>query len=97
MDEKIALMRQYIDQLTEASDAYYNGKPEIMSDHEWDELFDKLKKLEEETDTVLEDSPTINVQADEVVGEKEPHEFPALSLAKTKKVEDVVKWAMGIV
>ncbi len=95
MDEKIALMRQYINQLTEASDAYYNGKPEIMSDHEWDELFDKLKALEEETGEVLPGSPTNNVQADEVVGEKEPHEFPALSLAKTKKVEDVVKWAMG--
>ena len=64
-----------------------------MSDYEWDAAFDALKKLEEETGTVLEDSPTINVSSDDTQGLKEPHEFPALSLAKTKKVTDLVKWA----
>ena len=82
----LLLMREYVDRLNEASDAYYNGKGEIMSDYEWDALFDQLKKLEEKTNTVLEDSPTMNVSADTIQGQKEPHEFAALSLAKTKSV-----------
>ena len=53
---------------------------------------DKLKKLEEETGIILPDSPTQNVSADNVAGKKEEHEFPALSLAKTKKIEDLAKW-----
>lgn len=89
----LLLMREYVDRLNEASDAYYNGKGEIMSDYEWDALFDQLKKLEEKTNTVLEDSPTMNVSADTIQGQKEPHEFAALSLAKTKSVADIVKWA----
>ncbi len=79
--------------LNEASDAYYGGQEEIMSNFEWDALFDELKSLENETGTILPDSPTQNVGADEGGGEKEPHEFPALSLAKTKLVEDLQKWA----
>ena len=86
-------MRELVDTLNQASDAYYNGQQERMSDYEWDAAFDALKKLEEETGTVLEDSPTINVSSDDTQGLKEPHEFPALSLAKTKKVTDLVKWA----
>ena len=86
-------MRELVDTLNKASDAYYNGQQERMSDYEWDAAFDALKKLEEETGTVLEDSPTINVSSDDTQGLKEPHEFPALSLAKTKKVTDLVKWA----
>ena len=66
-----------------------------MSDYEWDALFDELKQLETETGKVLEDSPTHHVSADDFVGQKEAHEFPALSLAKTKKPEDLVKWAEG--
>lgn len=79
--------------LNEASDAYYGGQEEIMSNFEWDALFDELKNLENETGIILPDSPTQNVGADEGEGEKEPHEFPALSLAKTKLVEDLQKWA----
>lgn len=79
--------------LNEATDAYYGGREEIMSNYEWDALFDELKNLENETGIVLPDSPTQNVGADEGEGEKEPHEFPALSLAKTKLVEDLQKWA----
>ena len=86
-------MRQLVEQLNEASNAYYNGQAEILTDYEWDAKFDELKKLEEATGTILEDSPTIHVSADNTQGEKEAHEFSALSLAKTKKVEDLVKWA----
>lgn len=91
--EAMKKMHELVDTLNEASDAYYNGQQERMSDYEWDAAFDALKKLEEETGTVLEDSPTINVSSDDTQGLKEPHEFPALSLAKTKKVTDLVKWA----
>lgn len=94
-DEKLTQMRTLVDTLNHASNAYYNGQAEEMTDYEWDAKFDELKKLEAETGTVLEDSPTINVSKDDTQGEKEPHEFAALSLAKTKKVEDLVKWADG--
>ncbi len=95
MDEKLQMMREMVNRLNEAADAYYNGRGEQMTDYEWDALFDQLKRLEEETGTVLEDSPTINVSADTIAGRKEAHEFAALSLAKTKKAEDLVKWAEG--
>lgn len=88
-------MKQLVEQLNEGSNAYYNGQAEILTDYEWDAKFDELKKLEEATGTILEDSPTIHVSADNTQGEKEAHEFSALSLAKTKKVEDLVKWASG--
>ena len=88
-------MRNLIEKLNAASDAYYNGRGEAMTDYEWDAMFDSLKKLEQETGTVLPDSPTNNVSADSVAGQKEEHEFPALSLAKTKKPEDLAKWAEG--
>ena len=94
-EDKLKLMRQMTDRLNEAADAYYNGRQELMTDYEWDALFDELKKLEEETGTVLEDSPTMNVSADQIAGAKEPHEVAALSLAKTKKPADLVKWAEG--
>ena len=89
------LMRQLVDQLNRASDAYYNGRGELMTDYEWDAMFDQLRRLEQETGTVLPDSPTHKVSADTTAGQKEAHEFPALSLAKTKKEEDLVKWADG--
>ncbi len=93
--DKMALMRELVDTLNEAADAYYNGRAEKMTDYEWDAMFDRLKALEEETGEVLPDSPTNRVSEDDITGQKEPHEFPALSLAKTKKVEDLVKWAEG--
>ena len=81
--------------MNEAADAYYNGRAELMTDFEWDALFDTVKALEAETGVVLPDSPTNRVSADTTVGEKEPHEYPALSLAKTKQVSEVAKWAEG--
>ena len=87
------LMRSLVEQLNQASDVYYNGKGELMTDYEWDTKFDQLKKLEEETGEVLPDSPTNKVSEDSIVGQKEEHEFAALSLAKTKLVSDLIKWA----
>ncbi len=95
LDEKMEQMRAWVAQLNEAADAYYNGRGELMTDFEWDALFDKVKALEAETGVVLPDSPTNKVSADAVEGQKEPHEFAALSLAKTKQVAEVAKWAEG--
>ena len=88
-------MRLLVDKLNKASDAYYNGRSEAMTDYEWDALFDELKRLEQETGEILPDSPTNKVSEDHITGKKEEHEFAALSLAKTKKPEDLVKWAEG--
>ena len=93
MDDKIQRMQQLIRELNEASDAYYNGRSELMTDYEWDQRFDELKRLETETSTTLPDSPTEKVSEDTITGQKEEHEFAALSLAKTKKTDELVKWA----
>lgn len=87
------MMKQLVEQLNNASQAYYNGEAELMSDYEWDSKFDQLKLLEDEIGIVLPDSPTNKVSEDSISGKKEPHEFPALSLAKTKSVADLEKWA----
>lgn len=87
------MMKQLVEQLNNASQAYYNGEAELMSDYEWDSKFDQLKLLEDETGIVLPDSPTNKVSEDSISGKKEPHEYPALSLAKTKSVAGLEKWA----
>ncbi len=86
-------MEYLVEKLNTASEAYYNGQSEQMTDYEWDALFDELKKLEEKTGIILENSPTNNVSADTITGAKEAHEFSALSLAKTKLSTDLEKWA----
>lgn len=88
-------MRQLVAQLNKASDAYYNGNGELMTDYEWDAMFDQLKQLEDETGEILPDSPTNKVSEDTLVGQKEEHEFAALSLAKTKNVQGLAKWSEG--
>lgn len=93
MEEKLLQMKSLVERLNQASDSYYNGKGELMTDYEWDALFDQLKRLEEETGEILPDSPTNRVSEDSIVGKKEEHEFAVLSLAKTKQVSDLVKWA----
>ncbi len=93
MDERLSRMEQLIRELNEASDAYYNGRTERMTDYEWDARFDELKRIEQDTGTILPDSPTQRVSEDAISGQKEEHEFAALSLAKTKQVEELVKWA----
>ena len=92
-DDKTLRMQQLVNELNEASEAYYNGQTERMTDYEWDARFDELKQLETETGTTLPDSPTQKVSEDSITGQKEEHEFPALSLAKTKQAGDLVKWA----
>ena len=92
-DDKILRMQQLVRELNEASDAYYNGQAERMTDYEWDARFDELRRLEQETATTLPDSPTQRVSEDSIAGQKEEHEFAALSLAKTKQVSELVKWA----
>lgn len=90
-NENVKIMEKLINKLNEASDAYYNGKDEIMSNHEWDTMFDELAQLEKETGVILPDSPTAKVGADEIGGNglrKVKHEFPALSLDKTKDINE---------
>lgn len=93
MENKKMRCEELVRQLNEASEAYYNGKEEIMSNYEWDALFDELTSLEKETGYILPDSPTQNTGIEENSGEREAHEFPALSLAKTKQVSELQKWA----
>lgn len=93
MEEKQLRIDELTEQLNAASDAYYNGSKEQMSNYEWDALFDELTALELETGYVRSDSPTQNAGFEATSGEKEPHEFPALSLAKTKQVEQLQAWA----
>lgn len=93
MEENIDQMKQLVEKLNLASEAYYNGKGELMTDYEWDAMFDQLKKLEAKTGISLPNSPTNKVSEDSINGQKEEHEFPALSLAKTKQVDELAKWA----
>ena len=92
-DNKTTRMQQLVNELNQASEAYYNGRAEQMTDYEWDAKFDELRRLEQETGTALPDSPTQKVSEDSISGQKEEHEFAALSLAKTKQSADLVKWA----
>ena len=91
--EKEQRIKYLIEQLNLASQAYYNGQNEIMTNYEWDAMFDELTLLEQETGIILEDSPTQRTGMEVEAGEREEHEFPALSLAKTKQVEELQAWA----
>lgn len=86
-------MKELVGLLNEASRAYYQDASEIMSNLEYDRLYDELQKLEEQTGMVLSDSPTIHVGY-EVVSElpKEQHPSPMLSLDKTKEVAVLEDW-----
>lgn len=94
--QQLQRMKELVEQLNRASEAYYNGQGELMTDFEWDARFDELRQLEQQTATVLPDSPTHNVSHDDMAGKKEEHEFAALSLAKTKLTTDLEKWAEGL-
>ena len=91
--DKTARMKELIAILNEASRAYYAQDREIMSNYEYDKLYDELVSLEEETGTVMAGSPTVSVGY-EAVDElpKERHESPMLSLGKTKSREDLRDW-----
>lgn len=93
MDNKISRCDELIKKLNEASEAYYGGQEEIMSNYEWDAMFDELSALEAETGYINPDSPTQKTGVEEKNGNRELHEFPALSLAKTKQISELQKWA----
>ncbi len=94
MDEKKERIDQLVLQLNAASEAYYGGREELLSNFEWDALFDELSNLETEIGYLRTDSPTQTTgHSDAEAGEKEQHEFPALSLAKTKDVAALQAWA----
>ena len=90
---KIDRMKELIEILNEASRAYYAQDREIMSNYEYDKLYDELVALEEDTGTVLSSSPTVSIGY-EAVDElpKEAHESPMLSLDKTKDREALRDW-----
>ncbi|MCI9298451.1 MAG: NAD-dependent DNA ligase LigA [Lachnospiraceae bacterium] len=89
-------MRELTAKLNEASKAYYAEDREIISNFEYDALYDELRKMEEETGIVLAGSPTLRVGY-EAVEElpKERHERPMLSLDKTKDREALAEWLDG--
>lgn len=88
MEDKMKRMRELVELLNRARRAYEQEDKEIMSNYEYDRLYDELQGLEQELNTTLASSPTIHVGY-EVISElpKERHERPMLSLDKTKEVE----------
>ena len=83
-------MQELVETLNRAGRAYYQEAEEIMSNYEYDRLYDELVSLERELGITLSNSPTIHVGY-EVLSElpKERHEHPMLSLDKTKDVEEL--------
>ena len=93
---KTERIKYLVEQLNQAAKAYYAEDREIMSNWEYDKLYDELVALEEETGIRLSNSPTENVGF-EAVEElpKERHESPMLSLGKTKSREELRDWLQG--
>ena len=90
---KIHRIKELIEELNKASDAYYNSNYPIMSDYEFDKLYEELDALEKETGTIFSNSPTQNVGysvATELV--EVEHNHPMLSLDKTKSIDDLIKF-----
>ena len=89
----IERMKELIAVLSEAGKAYYQESREIMSNYDYDRLYDELAELEKKTGIILSSSPTQNVGY-QVLSElpKEAHESPMLSLDKTKSVEELKEW-----
>lgn len=88
MDSRYTRMKELVELLNRAGKAYYQEDREIMSNFEYDKLYDELQALEQTLGTVMANSPTISVgyeSVDELP--KEPHASPMLSLDKTKDVE----------
>lgn len=87
-------IKELVEILNMAGKAYYSGQDEIMSNYEYDRLYDELAALEKETGIYMAGSPTRNVGY-ETLSElpKEKHESPMLSLDKTKSVEDLIDFS----
>lgn len=92
-ESKKARMLELVEKLNNAGRAYYQEASEIMSNREYDELYDELMALEKELGITLANSPTVNVGY-EVLSElpKERHESPMLSLDKTKEIEELKRF-----
>ena len=88
MEQKKQRMQELVQLLNQAGKAYYQDAKEIMSNHEYDRLYDELLVLEQELGITMANSPTVNVGY-EVLSElpKERHEKPMLSLDKTKETD----------
>lgn len=95
-NEQLDRIKYLVETLNRAAKAYYAEDREIMSNYEYDALYDELTVLESETGIVLANSPTVNVGY-EAVEElpKERHESPMLSLGKTKETEELKNWLQG--
>ena len=91
--DKSRRIKELVEILNKASKAYYQDAKEIMTNFEYDQLYDELVSLEKETGIVLANSPTVNVGY-EVLSElpKEKHASPMLSLDKTKEVDELVSF-----
>ncbi len=86
-------MKELVMRLNQASEAYYAEDSEIMSNYEYDRLYDELTELEKETGVILSNSPTVRVGYEAVDDlPKERHEKPMLSLGKTKSREELRDW-----
>ena len=94
--DKINRLKEITEQLNHYRDSYYNNSESIVSDKQYDDLFDELQSLEEETGIVMSNSPT-NTVGYEVKSklEKVKHSHPMLSLDKTKSTDDLVKFSNG--
>lgn len=96
MDER-SRMLELIEILNKASESYYAKDEEIISNFEYDALYDELVSLEEKTGIVLSGSPTVNVGYEAVdFLPKEAHEKPMLSLGKTKSVDELSEWLLNM-
>lgn len=92
---KMEVMKALVEKLNEAAKAYYSGKESTLSDKEYDSLYEQLRMLESEAGIILPNSPTVRVGYEAVTElRKEKHEYPALSLDKTKD-RDVLKQWLG--
>ena len=93
MDDKRKLMEEKVAFLNRAAEAYYQRDEEIISNLEYDRLYDQLQALDKETGIVLSGSPTVRVGYEVVSGlPKERHPSPMLSLDKTKDVTALKDW-----
>ena len=91
--DKIERMRQLNEMLAKASDAYYNTGETIMSDHEYDKLYDELEMLEKETGIILSGSRTQAVGYEVASSlRKVRHDSKMLSLEKTKSIDELASW-----
>lgn len=94
MKQQIERMRELSRKLAEASKAYYQEDREIMSNFEYDAMYDELQRLEQESGIVLAGSPTVTVGYEALDAlPKERHEMPMLSLGKTKEPSELVSFA----